>query len=288
MASKRRRKESIPEERTDHPGRTREGDSSPREGAAGKGAGNGAGRAAGEAAGKGAGNGAGRGAGENVLLEWVKSLVVALVLFFIIRSFLLHTFVIISGSMEDTLLVGDLLLVNRAAVGSPVPGTSWRIPGYSKVKRGDILVFDPPHEQDLKLVKRLVGLPGDTVEMRQKVLYVNGRPMDEPYVQHQDPHRDDASPWMSWQRGHLLRAEADGEYRPTRDNWGPLLIPPDHYFMLGDNRDTSLDSRYWGLLEGWRLEGRAVLIYFSYNKGSLRPFPALREIRWGRVGSRVR
>jgi signal peptidase I len=280
MASKRRRRESIPEERTDHPGRTREGDSSPREGAAGKGAGNGAGRAAGE--------GAGKGAGENVLLEWVKSLVVALVLFFIIRSFLLHTFVIISGSMEDTLLVGDLLLVNRAAVGSPVPGTSWRIPGYSKVKRGDILVFDPPHEQDLKLVKRLVGLPGDTVEMRQKVLYVNGRPMDEPYVQHQDPHRDDASPWMSWQRGHLLRAEADGEYRPTRDNWGPLLIPPDHYFMLGDNRDTSLDSRYWGLLEGWRLEGRAVLIYFSYNKGSLRPFPALREIRWGRVGSRVR
>jgi signal peptidase I len=264
MVSKRRRKESIQEERTDRPGQGREGGASPK------------------------GEEMGKGSGENVLLEWVKSLAVALVLFFIIRSFLLHTFVIISGSMEDTLLVGDLLLVNRAAVGSPVPGTSWRIPGYSTVKRGDVLVFDPPHEQDLKLVKRLVGLPGDTMEMRQKILYVNGRPLDEPYVQHQDPHRDDVSPWMSWQRGFLLGEEGDGEYRPTRDNWGPLLIPPDHYFMLGDNRDTSLDSRYWGLLEGWRLEGRAVLIYFSYNKGSLRPFPALREIRWGRVGSRVR
>jgi len=225
---------------------------------------------------------------ENVLYEWVKSLVVALVLFLFIRSFLLHTFVIISGSMEDTLLVGDLLLVNRAAVGSPVPGTSWRIPGYSKVKRGDILVFDPPHEQDMKLVKRLMGMPGDTIAMRNKVLFVNGQPLDEPYVQHQDPQRDDASSWMAWQKDFVLWDGSNGEYRPTRDNWGPLVLPPDRYFMLGDNRDTSLDSRYWGLLEGWRLEGRAVLIYFSYNKDSLRPFPALREIRWGRIGSRVR
>lgn len=264
MASKRRRKESTGEDRSERRGQGREEGTSPKDG------------------------GKGKEPRENALLEWLKSLAVALVLFLIIRSFLLHTFVIISGSMEDTLLVGDLLLVNRAAVGSPVPGTSWRIPGYSTVQRGDILVFDPPHEQDLKLVKRLIGLPGDTVEMRNKVLLVNGRAMDEPYVQHQDPHRDDASPWMAWQSEHLLRDEADGEYRPTRDNWGPLLIPPDHYFMLGDNRDTSLDSRYWGLLEGWRLEGRAMIIYFSYDKESLRPFPALREIRWGRVGRRLR
>jgi signal peptidase I len=109
---------------------------------------------------------------ENTLMEWIKSFGIALVLFLIIRSFLVHTFVIISGSMEETLLVGDLLLVNRAAVGSKVPGTPWRVPGYSKVERGDILVFDPPHEEDLKLVKRLMGLPGDTIEMRDKVFYV--------------------------------------------------------------------------------------------------------------------
>jgi len=224
---------------------------------------------------------------ENALLEWFKSLVVALVLFLFIRSFLIHTFVIISGSMEETLLVGDLLLVNRAAVGSPIPGTPWRIPGYSKMERGDILVFDPPHEEDLKLVKRLMGLPGDTVEMRNKFLYVNGEALDEPYAQHTDS-RDDVHPWMTWQEEFALTTGANGGYAPTRDNWGPLVIPEDRYFMLGDNRDTSLDSRYWGFLEGRRLEGRAVLVYFSYNKGSLRPFPWIKEIRWGRIGDLIR
>jgi signal peptidase I len=225
---------------------------------------------------------------ESTLMEWTKSLFVALILFLFIRTFLIHTFVIISGSMEETLLVGDLLLVNRAAVGSTIPGTDWRIPGYSKLERGDILVFDPPHEDELKLVKRLMGLPGDTVEMRNKVLIVNGEALEEPYVQYAD-ERDDSHPWMTWQEEYLLETDANGsEYRPTRDNWGPLVIPPDRYFMMGDNRDTSLDSRYWGFLEGWRLEGRAILVYFSYNKGSLRPFPWLREIRWGRILDRVR
>jgi len=177
--------------------------------------------------------------------------------------------------------------VNRASVGSQVPGTSWRIPGYSKLERGDILVFDPPHEEDLKLVKRLKGLPGDTVEMRDKVFYVNGEAQDEPYVQHTDT-RDDAHPWMTWQEEYLLPGSSNGAYTPSRDNWGPLVIPEDRYFMLGDNRDTSLDSRYWGLLEGWRLEGRAVMTYFSYNKASLRPFPWLKEIRWGRIGEFIK
>ncbi len=225
---------------------------------------------------------------ENALVEWTKSILIALVLFFIIRSFLVHTFVIISGSMEETLLVGDLLLVNRAAVGSHIPGTSIRIPGYAEPKRGDILVFDPPHEENMKLVKRLMGLPGDTVEMRDKVLYLNGVAQEEPYVRHTIDSDGETHPWMSWQDAYLLEGEGNGSYRPTRDNWGPLVIPPGRYFMLGDNRDTSLDSRYWGLLEGWRLEGRAVVVYFSYNKQSHRPFPWLREIRWGRIGNRVR
>ncbi len=226
---------------------------------------------------------------ENALLEWTKSLVVAFVLFLFIRTFLLHTFVIISGSMENTLLVGDLLLVNRAAVGSPVPFTPWRIPGYSEPKRGDVLVFDPPHEENMKLVKRLMGLPGDTLEMRNKILYVNGEAMNEPYVQHVGV-ADDRHPWMSWQRDYLLTDGDNGpraSYEPTRDNWGPLVVPPDRYFMMGDNRDTSLDSRYWGMLEGWRLEGRAVFIYFSYDKESFKPFPWLREVRWGRIGHRI-
>ena len=238
-----------------------------------------------QAGGRGAG-GSGRKASGS-LAEWVKSLLLAVVLFLLIRTFLVETFEIISGSMEDTLLVGDLLLVNRAAMGRRVPGTSWRIPGYSSPKRGDVLVFDPHHEVDMKLVKRLLGLPGDTLQMRGKQLYVNGEPLSEPYVQHDLASEDFTDPIMKWQMEFLLPETDRESYQPTRDNWGPIVIPPGHYFMLGDNRDLSYDSRFWGPLESWRIEGRVILIYFSYNKESLRPFPWLREIRWGRIGDLV-
>ena len=222
----------------------------------------------------------------NPVAEWAKSIVIAVGLFLFLRTFLVQTFVITSGSMEGTLLVGDMLLVNRASLGSRIPGTNVRIPGYSSPKRLDVLVFDPPHEDELKLIKRLIGLPGDTLEMRDRVLYRNGEPVDEPYVVHSD-EGDDVHPWMEWQRGHLLSNADPGTYAPTRDNWGPLVIPQERYFMLGDNREKSLDSRYWGLLEPWRLEGRALFTYFSYNKGSYRPFPAIREVRWRRIARAI-
>ncbi|MCA9730148.1 MAG: signal peptidase I [Candidatus Eisenbacteria bacterium] len=211
---------------------------------------------------------------------------VAVVLFFVLRAFLVQTFVITSGSMEDTLLVGDMLLVNRAAIGSRVPLLGFRIPGYSRPERLDVIVFDPPHEETLKLIKRLIGMPGDTLEMRDRVLYRNGQPQDEPYVKHDDVP-DESHPWMQWQMDVLQAGVDPATYRPTRDNWGPIVIPEDRYFMLGDNRERSLDSRYWGLLEGWRLEGRAEFIYFSYNRDSYRPFPAIREVRWGRIASGI-
>lgn len=220
---------------------------------------------------------------ENSIAEWTKSIVIAVALFLVLRTFLVQTFVITSGSMEDTLLVGDMLVVNRAAIGSRIPGTPLRIPGYSSVDLGDVLVFDPPHEETLKLIKRLMGEPGDTLEMRNRVLYRNGEIVDEPYVLHSDVG-DETHPWMSWQRDYLLPGRDRAAYAPTRDNWGPLVIPEGHYFMLGDNREKSFDSRYWGLLEAWRLEGRAVFTYYSYNKDSFRPFPAIREVRWGRIG----
>ncbi len=223
----------------------------------------------------------------SALSEWGKTFLIAGVLFIVMRSFLVQTFVITSGSMENTLLVGDYLIVNRAAIGSRIPKTNIRIPGYSEPHRGDVLVFDPPHEPDLKLVKRLVGMPGDVVSMRDKVLFVNGKAVDEPYVQHEDP-TDERHPWMEWQ----VEFTADGvdrtTYRPTRDNWGPLQIPEDRFFMLGDNRDTSLDSRYWGLLEGWRFEGRASRIYYSYDSESVKPFPFIRAVRGQRIGSAIR
>ncbi|NNF27837.1 MAG: signal peptidase I [Gemmatimonadetes bacterium] len=236
---------------------------------------------------KGKGDGGGRENSGSALAEWVKSILFAAALFLFFRTFLIQTFVITSGSMENTLLVGDFLLVNRAAIGSRVPLTDVRIPGYSTVRRGDILVFDPPHEEDLKLVKRLVGMPGDTLEMREKTLFLNGVAREEPYVVITE-YGDQFDGIMLWQRDYLVGDVDPGEYRPTRDNWGPIVIPEDNYFMLGDNRDTSLDSRYWGLLDDWRLEGRAVAIYFSYERESFRPFPWIREIRGSRIGTRIR
>ena len=222
--------------------------------------------------------------------EWTKSILIALVLFLIIRTFLIQTFVITSGSMRDTLLVGDFLMVNRLALGSRIPGTSIRTPGYSEPHRGDVTVFDPPHEENLKLVKRLVGMPGDTLEMRDKVLYIDGVAQKEPYARYEDVEgeADAPDPWMAWQRQFLVDTVNAADYRPTRDSWGPIVVPPDRYFMLGDNRDASLDSRYWGLLERWRLEGKAFFIYFSYDRDALVPFPFIQEVRWSRIFDGIR
>jgi signal peptidase I len=214
--------------------------------------------------------------------ENLASLGVAVIFFLILRTFVLQTFFITSGSMEDSLLVGDFLVVNRAGVGGRIPFTRAHVPGYSAPKRGQILVFDPPHTDEFRLVKRLIGMPGDRIEMRDRVVYVNGDPLDEPYVRH-GPEPDEANPMMAWQAGFLAPEVDRSSYRPTRDNWGPLVIPDDYYFMLGDNREMSLDSRYWGLLEKWRVEGKVSLIYFSYNRESYRPFAFIREVRWDRI-----
>ena len=221
------------------------------------------------------------------LLEWVKSIGIAIVLFLFLRTFIVQTFIITSGSMEETLLVGDMLVVNRLAMGSRIPGTGIRIPGYSSPHYGDVIVFDPPHDDTLKLIKRLVGMGGDTLEMRERVLYRNGSALDEPYVtHHNDPDSRDYI--MEWQRDYLAPGVDRAAYAPSRDNWGPIVIPEDRYFMLGDNREFSYDSRYWGLLERWRLEGRALFIYYAYNGNSYRPFPWIREVRWSRIFDGIR
>ena len=220
---------------------------------------------------------------EGGLGEMAKSLAFAVVLFIVLRSFVLQTFVITSGSMEDTLLVGDFLYVNRLSVGSRVPFTQTRLPGYSEIRRGDVIVFDPHHEDDMKLVKRLVGLPGDTLQMVAGQLIRNGEELLEPYVKHEDPRGGEQFlPEMLWQAEFLLPEVDRSSYRPTRDTWGPLVVPQEHYFMLGDNRDGSLDSRFWGPLASWRVEGRAVFKYFSYDRGSV-PFAFLRRVRWDRI-----
>lgn len=220
--------------------------------------------------------------------DWIKSIGGAFVLFILIRTFLVQTYVITSGSMENTLLVGDLLMLSRAAYGAEIPGTEIRLPGYTELQRGDIVVFRGPHEPDLDLVKRLVGLPGDTLAMREGVFYVNGEANEEPYVQAAATGPDLTHPWMVWQRSHLAPGVDPETYVPTLHNWGPIVVPADRYFMLGDNRDNSLDSRYWGFAERGKIKGEAVVIYYSYDATAMHPFPAIRDVRWGRIGDRIR
>lgn len=222
------------------------------------------------------------------LVEWVKSLGITLVLLVVIRTFLVQTFVITSGSMEDSLLVGDFLVVNRLAFGSRIPGTDIRTPGYATARLNDVVVFDPRHEDEIKLVKRIVGMPGDTVQMVDKQFFRNGERVDEPWVKWGDFTGDHEHPWMVWQRDYVAPGVDPARYAPTRDTWGPLIIPEGHYFMLGDSRDFSLDSRYWGLIESWRLEGRALFFYYSYDRDASTPFAFLREARWERIGQRIR
>jgi signal peptidase I len=228
--------------------------------------------------------------------EWVKSIGLALLLFLVIRTFLIQAFKIPTGSMENTLLVGDFLLVNKLAYGASTPRQipllgmeipSVRIPGYDTPERGDIVVFEYPLDRSLDYVKRCIALPGDTVEMYDKVLYINGQPQQETYVQHGDPNiqrvrgRSSAGARFSWQRDYLTdegRRRNGENYTPTRDNFGPIFVPEGHYFCMGDNRDFSSDSRYWGFVPAELIEGRPVILYFSWNRRRFMP-------RFDRIGA---
>jgi signal peptidase I len=180
--------------------------------------------------------------------EYFESLCVAVILALFIRTFVFQTFSIPSGSMEETLVIGDHLIVDKF--------------GARPVTRGQILVFKSPEEPQRDLIKRVIGLPGETIEVRGRTVYVGGKPLDEPYVQ------------------FLLGDPAAGEAAPgggdLRRNYGPVTVPPDHYFMMGDNRDNSRDSRFWGFMPRDFVRGRALFVYFSLGD-------SLNGIRWDRI-----
>lgn len=223
------------------------------------------------------------------LLDWAKSLAVAFLIFLVLRTFLVQTFVITSGSMEDTLLVGDFLAISRAAYGPRIPGTDQHLPGYEDFDRGEVIVFRPPHDPTIDVVKRIVALPGDTVAMRGGLLYRNGEALVEPYVKHMDaPENDVRDAWMDWQLPFLLPGQRPDGFRPSRDEWGPVVVPEGKLLTLGDNRDDSIDSRYWGFLDQAEVKGKALFKYFSYDSESLRPFPWITRIRWGRLFRSIR
>jgi signal peptidase I len=220
--------------------------------------------------------------------EFLRSIALVLMTFFLVRSFLVEAFKIPTSSMEGTHLAGDFLLVNKAVYGSDIPGTHLSIPAFARPDLGEIIVFHPPHDLSKYYVKRLVGMPGDTLHMTAKTLFRNGVELEEPYVRHQDPNGDAFHPQMDWQNGHLSEDRRARRYRPTRDNWGPIIVPTDRYFVLGDNRDNSEDSRYWGFVDPQQVTGRPWFVYYSVDLEEDGRFSWLRYIRWDRIGGIIR
>lgn len=220
--------------------------------------------------------------------EYIEAILIAIVLALCIRTFVVQAFKIPSGSMLPTLQIGDHILVNKMSYGIKLPtDCEWdytsKRPGVRKIPflwscysyntivpwgdpaRGDIIVFLFPEDETKDFIKRVVGLPGDTVEIRNKQVSINGQRVTERYIQHVDsgilPHR----------------------VQP-RDNLGPLRVPPDHYFVLGDNRDQSLDSRFWGFVQRSKIKGNAFLIYWSWDgRGRFSDW-----IHWERIGKVIR
>ena len=189
--------------------------------------------------------------------------------------------------MEHTLLVGDFLFVNKALYGAEVPLIHRRLPAVREPRRGDIVVFDSRTEAGVKVVKRIVGMPGDTLQMKHAVLWRNGVAQSEGYVEHVDSADDPSDPGMrEWQLEFLLTNVSRDTYHPTRDNWGPLVVPAGRYFVMGDNRDNSYDSRYWGFVPRTVIRGRPMFVYYSFDHDSWHALPFLTAIRWGRIGHR--
>jgi len=190
---------------------------------------------------------------KSLVREYAEVLIISLVLAFFTRALVVQAFRIPTGSMEQTLLVGDYLLVNKFLYGAKVPFLDLRLPAIRGPRRGDIIVFQSPTQRK-DFIKRCVAIEGEVVELRDNVVYINGEPLEELYT-------------------HF-------EGRPHKANYGPVKVPEGYVFVLGDNRNNSQDSRYWGMLDIDLIKGKAMVLYFSWNKDKHWP-------RWRRIGSLI-
>ena len=197
--------------------------------------------------------------------EYFESICVAVILALFVRTFVVQAFKIPTGSMENNLLIGDHLLVNKFVFAPtlwPIENTLLPI---DPIRRGDIVVFKYPEDPERDFIKRVIGLPGDTVQLRNKKVFINDKPLDEPYVHFLFPADDGVS------------GAPDVDDLDVRRHYGPVTVPADHYFMMGDNRDNSQDSRYWGFMPREYVKGKALFVYFSVGEDGLG------NIRWSRL-----
>ncbi len=221
-----------------------------------------------------------------------RSYLMAIIFVLFLRAFFIQTFHVPSGSMEKTVLIGDFLMVNRFVYGMKIPFTEKYFIRFSYPKRGDIIVFTYPLGRE-NYVKRCVGLSGDTIEVRDKTLYVNGIAQNEPYVEHSSwttyPPLDIPSDIYQnlWEnRKFATPTYRDVAYR-LRDNFGPVVVPKGYVFGMGDNRDNSWDSRFWGPIPLNYISGVPIFVYWSMN-ANVPLSNILKKIRWGRIGKIIR
>ena len=216
--------------------------------------------------------------------EYLEAILMAVALALFLRTFVVQAFSIPTGSMENTLLVGDFLLANKFIYGARIPFTDVRLPGFSNPEPGDIVIFEYPRDPNRDFIKRVVAGPGQEVEIRDKILYVDGkRTVDPPLSKYADPV--------------ILPVSSPSG---VRDNMRLVRVPEGHYFVMGDNRDNSEDSRYWGFLDKNRIRAQANIIYWSWAPDPEAPeFENVLSIprmafynllhgfgrtRWGRIG----
>jgi len=188
---------------------------------------------------------------KSTIREYFESIVIAVILALFVRTWVVQAFKIPTGSMENNLLIGDHLLVNKFVFGPTASSVERALLPVREPRRGDVVVFKYPDEPERDFIKRVIGLPGETLELRSKKVYINGQALDEPYV-------------------HFLEPASDAQEVTSfdvRERYGPVRLPEGQYFVMGDNRDNSQDSRYWGFLPGHYIKGRALMIYWSYESG---------------------
>jgi signal peptidase I len=205
---------------------------------------------------------------KSVVREYFETIVIAVILALFMRTFVVQAFKIPTGSMEPNLLVGDHLLVNKFVFAPTVSKVEGALLPVAAVRRGEIVVFKYPEDPERDFIKRVIGLPGETIELRDRRILVNGRAIDEPYAH------------------YLPRAAGQGAGESTsddvREHYGPVTVPADAVFVMGDNRDNSQDSRYWGFLPKGHIKGKALFIYWSFDSsaGGLNLFT---QTRWARL-----
>lgn len=195
---------------------------------------------------------------KGALRENIEAIIVAVILALFIRTFVVQAFKIPSGSMKDTLLIGDHILVNKFIYGVKAPFLHKTMIPIKDPKRGDIIVFEFPEDPSKDFIKRVIGLPGDVVEIRNKKLVVNGKRIKDAHSIHKDPK--------------IFPARLQ-----PRDNLGPITVPEHKLFVMGDNRDFSYDSRFWGFVDLLAVKGKAFIIYWSWDKENF-------GVRWNRLG----